>query len=95
MNIYNQPDASPNFASVKSPIFTDTLYIQFASCLQGMIEAILMDEYGTVCSRLEATLAEDEQEYTWKGLNDLPYGIYTLQLSQGTNEMNMRIIKRV
>lgn len=93
--MYTQTDDSPNFASVKSPIFTDTLYIQFTTCLQGLIEAILLDEHGTICSRLEATLAEDEQEYTWKGLNDLPYGIYTLQLSRGANEMNMRIIKRV
>ncbi|HYE53289.1 MAG TPA: hypothetical protein VD996_00545 [Chitinophagaceae bacterium] len=87
--------SSTNFASVRTPIFTDTLYIQLAQCLQGLVEAILLDEHGTICGRMETNVSENEQEVAWKGLNDLPYGIYTLQLQQGAQEMNMRIVKRV
>jgi hypothetical protein len=90
-----QQDSPQNFASLKSTIFTDALCVQLAYCLQGLIEGILLDEHGTVCRRIETELAPNDQEFTWDGLNDLPYGIYTLQLLQGTNEMNMRIIKRV
>lgn len=90
-----QPDSTQHFASLRTPIFTDTLCFQLVHCLQGLIEGILLDEHGTVCRRIETELSENTQEFTWDGLNDLPYGIYTLQLSQGSNEMNMRIIKRV
>ncbi len=89
-----QPGSS-NFASLRTPIFTDTLCVQLAHCLQGLIEGILLDEHGTICRRLEKEMAENAQELTWDGLNDLPYGIYTLQLLQGANEVNMRIVKRV
>ena len=90
-----QPDSSQNFATLRTSIFTDALCVQLAQCLQGLIEGILLDEHGTICRRLETELSENEQEFTWDGLNDLPYGIYTLQLLQGANEMNMRIVKRV
>ena len=93
MNI--QPGTSTDFASLRTPIFTDTLCVQLIHCLQGLIEGILLDEHGTICRRLETEIAENAQEFTWGGLNDLPYGIYTLQLLQGSNEMNMRIVKRV
>ncbi|HYF29714.1 MAG TPA: hypothetical protein VD993_01200 [Chitinophagaceae bacterium] len=93
MNI--QPNSTQGFATLKTPIFTDSLSVQLIHCLQGLIEAILLDEHGTVCRKVEAELAENAQEFTWEGLNDLPYGIYTLQLLHGLNEMNVRIIKRV
>jgi len=28
-------------------------------------------------------------------LNNLPYGVYTLELTQGGDEMKMRLVKRV
>src|SRR5215213_217901 len=70
-------DASPNFASVRTPIFTDTLCFKLVNCLQGLIECILLDEHGTVCRRLEAEVPENSNELKWDGLSDLPYGIYT------------------
>jgi len=90
-----QSDPSANFASLKTPIFTNALCVRLASCLQGLIMGILLDEHGTVCRQVEAELTENSREFTWDGLDDLPYGIYTLQLLQGNNEVNMRIVKRV
>ncbi len=40
-------------------------------------------------------IPQGDKTVTWKGLNDLPYGVYTLELSQGDDEMKMRLIKRV
>jgi hypothetical protein len=44
---------------------------------------------------LELIAPQGDKTLTWKGLNDLPYGVYTLELSQGEDEMKMRLIKRV
>ena len=90
-----QPGSSQGFAALKTPIFTDTVSIQLINCLQGLMEAILLDENGTVCRKVETEVSENAQEFNWEGLNDLPYGIYTLQLLHGLNEMSVRIIKRV
>lgn len=90
-----QPDPAANFASLKTPIFTNSLCVRLASCLEGFIMGILLDEHGTVCRQLEAELPENSQEVVWEGLDDLPYGVYTLQLLQGDQEMNLRIVKRI
>lgn len=93
MNI--QPGSPGNFASLKTPIFTDTLCVQLIQKLQGFIEGLLLDEHGTVCRKMEAEIPENSQELTFGGLDELPYGIYNLKLSQGANEMNVRVVKRV
>jgi hypothetical protein len=48
-----------------------------------------------VCSVLEKKISKDEENVTWTGLNDLPYGKYTLELSQGEDEMKMNLVKRI
>ena len=53
------------------------------------------DLFSGFVSRLEANIPQGDKTVTWKGLNDLPYGVYTLELSQGEDEMKMRLIKRV
>ena len=83
------------FAKVKSSVFIDALQLQLTnpkgSCLRGVIK----DDKGSICSTLERDISTDRQELTWTGLNDLPYGKYTLELSQGDDEMKMRLVKRV
>jgi len=93
--MFIQPNSPGEFANLKTPIFTDTLCVKLVNCLQGLIEGILLDEHGTVCRKMETEVQDNVQEVTWDGLNDLPYGIYTLQLSQGSHEMNTRVVKRV
>ena len=90
-----QPDSTQGFASLRTPIFTDAVSIQLINCLQGLMEAVLVDENGTVCRKVETEVTEAAREFKWEGLNDLPYGIYTLQLLHGLNEMSLRIIKRI
>ena len=83
------------FAKVKSPTFIDTLKLELVAFTHSCLKAVLRDEKGSVCSQLETTGIKNAQEITWKGLNDLPYGVYTLELSQGEDEMQMRLVKRV
>jgi hypothetical protein len=83
------------FAKIKSTVFIDALTLELVAPLRSGLKAILRDEKGCECSRLEANVPYGDRTLTWKGLNDLPYGVYTLELSQGEDEMKMRLVKRV
>ena len=83
------------FAKLRSNVFIDALTLELIAPLQSSLKAILRDERGYECSRLETNVPKGDNTVTWKGLNDLPYGVYTLELSQGDDEMKMRLVKRV
>lgn len=82
-------------AKIKSSVFIDALTLELVAPLRSSLKAILRDDKGCECSRLETNSSSGERTVTWKGLNDLPYGVYTLELSQGDDEMKMRLVKRV
>lgn len=82
-------------AKVKSSTFIDTLKVELLFCTNHCLKAVLRDEKGSICSELETVILSDQPEITWKGLNDLPYGVYTLELSQGDEEVQLRMVKRV
>lgn len=82
-------------AKIKSSVFIDALTLELVAPLRSNLKAILRDDKGCECSRFETSTPTGEKTVTWKGLNDLPYGVYTLELSQGDDEMKMRLVKRV
>ena len=82
------------FAKVKPQVFIDTLTLELSTPEKTGIKALLRDESGIVCRRMEAATST-HRSVTWNGLNDLPYGVYTLEVQQGDDEMQMRLIKRV
>ncbi len=83
------------FVKVKSSVFIDNLQLQLnmpkGNCLRG----ILMDDQGSVCRTIERKVVKESEDLTWDGLNDLPYGKYTLELRQGEDELRMNLVKRV
>jgi hypothetical protein len=83
------------FAKVKSPVFIDSLKLELSSYNDSPLRGILRDETGCICSEIELTGDEKNSELIWKGLNNLPYGVYTLELMKGEEEMTMRLVKRV
>ena len=83
------------FAKVKSTVFIDSLKLEMLAQEKTSLKAILRDDKGFVCSTLEASMPVRNNELVWKGLNNLPYGVYTLELIQGDDEMKMRLVKRV
>jgi hypothetical protein len=83
------------FLKVKSPVFIDRLTFQVDQPQKCLLRAVLKDDTGSVCSALETEVEKDQQELNWSGLNDLPYGVYTLEVSQGMDEMKLRLVKRV
>ncbi|MBL7747854.1 MAG: hypothetical protein JNM19_10530 [Chitinophagaceae bacterium] len=83
------------FAKVKSSTFIDALQLQLTTPKGSCLRGILKDDKGSICRTLERDIASNPEELTWTGLNDLPYGRYTLELSQGVDEMKMNLVKRV
>lgn len=83
------------FAKIKSPVFIDSLKIEVSAPAPAFLKAVLKDDKGSICSTFEKNVAKVENELTWRNLNDLPYGVYTLELSHGKDEVKMRLVKRV
>ena len=83
------------FAKVKSLVFIDAVKLQFTTPKGDFFTGVLRDDQGSVCSTIEKRLAADNQELHWTGLNDLPYGRYTLELCHGEDNMKMNLVKRV
>ncbi len=93
--ITHQNQTITMFAKLRSNVFIDALTLDIIQPIQSSLKAILRDERGYECSRFETNIPQGDKSVTWKGLNDLPYGVYTLELSQGNDEMKMRLVKRV
>ncbi len=79
------------FLTLKSPMFIDHLVFQIQQPLQCFVRAVLKDDTGIVCSALETELTDEDQVLSWNGLNDLPYGVYTLEASGGCDEVKMKL----
>lgn len=83
------------FAKVKSSVFIDAVQLQLNTPKGNCLRGVLRDDKGSICRTIEKDIDNDRGELTWTGLNDLPYGRYTLELSQGDDEMKMSLVKRV
>ena len=82
------------FAKVKPSIFIDALQLELSVRAGNFLRGVLKDDTGIVCSTLEKNIIKENEHLTWTGLSDLPYGKYTIELSQGEDEMKMSLIKR-
>ena len=83
-------------AKVKTATFIDTLRFEMLGpASENLLKAVLRDDKGSVCRQFETIFVQEEPEITWKGLNDLPYGVYFLELSHGEEQIRMRLVKRV
>jgi hypothetical protein len=76
-------------------VFIDALKFELVAKAQSCFKGVLRDEKGIVCSTLETTLPDGQHEFTWRGLNDLPYGVYNLEISQGEDAIQLRLVKRI
>jgi hypothetical protein len=83
------------FATIKSLNFIDTLRFQLSAPKGNFLRGVLKNDTGNICRTMEKEIHTEREELTWTGLNDLPYGRYTLELSQGGDEMKVNLVKRV
>ena len=80
---------------MKSPVFIDRLTFELDHRSKCLLRAVLKDDKGSICSALETEAEINQRVFNWNGLNDLPYGVYTLEVSRGNDETKMRLVKRV
>lgn len=84
------------FAKPKSAVFIDSVVFEVDhEESSSSLHAVLKDEKGSVMSSMEAEIPQGQKNFSWRGLNDLPYGVYVLELKTGDNETRVRMIKRV
>ena len=88
------------FAKIKPSIFIDALQLELTALKGNFLKGVLRDDSGSVCSTLEKDISKDKENVMWTGLNDLPYGKYTIELSQGEDDpdayrVKMNLVKRV
>lgn len=83
------------FAKVKPSIFIDALQVELSSLRGSFLRGVLRDDNGSICSTMEKDIQNENEQFTWTGLSNLPYGKYTIELSQGEDEMKMNLVKRI
>lgn len=83
------------FAKIKSSNFIDALQFELVNHKDCSLKGILKDEKGSVCGTLEREIPESQKQVYWRGLNDLPYGKYILELSAGAEKMKVNLVKRI
>jgi hypothetical protein len=83
------------FVKIKSSMFIDALQLELISYTNSSLRGILKDDKGSVCSVMQRDAPLNQKQIYWPGLNDLPYGKYTLEISQGEEEMKVNLVKRV
>jgi hypothetical protein len=80
---------------VKSPVFIDRFSFEFDQPQKSMLKAVLKDDRGSICRALETEVTGGHQVFDWEGLSELPYGVYTLEILGGTDEMKVKLVKRI
>lgn len=80
---------------IRPSIFIDALQLELRAPIGQFFRGVLKDDNGSICSTLEKNIINENEQFSWTGLNDLPYGKYTVELSQGDDEMKMNLVKRI
>lgn len=83
------------FAKIKQAFFTDHLTIEWNKATANPLNIVLKNDRGEVCSSLEAIQNQHQKYFKWRGLNDLPYGQYFLELSNTEGGQILALVKRV
>jgi hypothetical protein len=84
------------FAKPKSAVFIDSVVFEVDHKEpSSSLHAVLKDEQGSIMSSMEAEIPHGQKNFSWRGLNDLPYGVYVLELKTDESETRVRMIKRV
>ena len=80
---------------VKTAVFIDFLNLEVDELSYSSVSAVLKDEDDKVMLNLNLNVPKGEKQIRWNGLNNLPYGIYSLELSNGEEISKIRLVKRV
>lgn len=82
-------------AKTKSFSFIDKLTIELEETEQGPLHVVLKSEDGKICCKTEKKISNGKHSINWEGLDHLPYGVYTLECSQGEEMVRVKTVKRI
>jgi hypothetical protein len=82
-------------AKSKATSFIDNLTIEVMEARKAPLHVVLRSEDGKICCKTEKKMINPCDLIRWEGLNDLPYGVYTLECSQGDDIIELKIVKRI
>lgn len=82
-------------AKPKTPVFIDNLTVEVEDARYPEIQVLLRSEDGKICCKTEKKINQSKDSFCWEGLSDLPYGVYTLECSQGDDTIAVRMVKRI
>lgn len=83
-------------AKPRSSVFIDTVVFEVENdTASSSLIAFLKDEFGIIMSSLSTELPEGITYYRWNGLNELPYGVYVLEVHHGEQQTRVKMIKRI
>lgn len=83
------------FAKIKQAFFTDSLTLEWEKITAYPLRFVLKNDKGEICTTLETTQTGNQKIFNWRGLNDLPYGSYFLELSNTEGDQLLKLVKRV
>ncbi|MBX3253115.1 MAG: hypothetical protein KF862_03150 [Chitinophagaceae bacterium] len=80
---------------LKSPVFIDTLVFDLSNTPSPSLNVVLRDDQGRICNSLNTAFEPGLKTFYWSGFNELPYGVYTLELSEEKEKKLLNLVKRV
>ena len=82
-------------ARTKTFSFIDTLTLELEEAAQGLLQVVLKSEDGKICRKTEKKIGFDKSTINLEGLDELPYGVYTVECSQGGDIVKVKTVKRI
>ena len=82
-------------AKPKTPVFIDNLTIEVEEANHQPFHVSLKSEDGKICRKTEKKIGFDKSTINLEGLDELPYGIYTVECSQGGDIVKVKTVKRI
>jgi hypothetical protein len=82
-------------AKTKSFSFIDKLTLELEETDQGLLQVVLKSEDGKICCKTEKKISYGRSLVNWEGLDHLPYGVYTVECSQGEEMVSVKTVKRI
>lgn len=82
-------------AKPRTSTFIDNIVIEIQEALIIPLRVSLRNEDGKICCKTEKKINSRNEQIKWEKLNDLPYGVYTLECSQGEVIIETKMVKRI
>lgn len=82
-------------AKPRTSTFIDNIVIEIQEALTIPINVSLRNEEGEICCKTERKISLKNEQIKWEKLNDLPYGVYTLECCQGEVIIETKMVKRI